>query len=72
MLNCEFLPEIGKGYDFMYRLCKERGIKIGGAFSGRKFMGLCISDEDGDAIIKEFRGGVEQLLQPDILTDTGY
>lgn len=55
MLNCEFIPEIGKGYDFMYRLCKDRGIKISGAFSGRKFMGLCISDEDGDAIIKEFR-----------------
>ena len=64
MLNCEFLPEIGKGYDFMYRLCKERGIKIGGAFSGRKFMGFCISDEDGDAIIKEFRSASNTNVRP--------
>jgi hypothetical protein len=48
------MPVIGKDYDFMYRLCKERKIKIGRAFCGQKFMGLCISDKDGDAIIKEF------------------
>jgi hypothetical protein len=53
MLNEEFFPEIGKGYTEMYRLCKERDIKIGVATCNGRYMGLCISDEDGDAIIKE-------------------
>jgi len=53
MLNEEFFPEIGKGYNEMYRLCKERDIKIGVATCNGRYMGLCISDEDGDAIIKE-------------------
>ena len=54
----ELVPEIKKDYGFIWALCNERKIKIGSAYCKNKFLGLCISDNDGDAIINEFKLGI--------------